>query len=170
MCEDRRCHLLIGSQIILLPSVHVPFQVSMREDGNDMQFNYTREGLLIIQWGFCSLESQRERERGRAIDNEWGTAICLSHTVAHWARSLSKCAWQTPRAGPSPARHTNPFRVHRGRDKIWAWPIFSLTLCLSLTTFIFFLFLTSYSFSLTGDTPGQTCKILENSWYWGWRE
>lgn len=63
MCDNQRCHLLIGSQIILLPSARIPFQVGMREDGNDMQFNYNREALLIIQWGFCLLESQRETER-----------------------------------------------------------------------------------------------------------
>lgn len=66
MCEDQCCHLLIGFQIIFLPSAHIPFEVGMREDGNDMQFNYNREALLIIQWGFCLLESQRER----AIDHE----------------------------------------------------------------------------------------------------
>lgn len=65
MCEDQRCHLLIASQIILLPSAHTPFQVGMREDGNDMQFNYNREALLIIQWGFHLLGSQRERECNR---------------------------------------------------------------------------------------------------------
>lgn len=70
MCEDQDSHLLIGSQIILLPSAHIPFQLGMKEDGNDMQFNYNREALLIIQWGFSLLESQRERERERAMDNE----------------------------------------------------------------------------------------------------
>lgn len=93
-------------------------------------FNYTM-GFLLTR------EPKRDRER--AIDNEWGTAICLSHTVAYWACSLSKCAWQTPRAEPSPARHTNPFKVHHGRDKIWAWPIFFFTLCSSLTAFDFLL-------------------------------
>lgn len=79
MCEDQRCHLLIGSLIILPSSACAPFQVGMREDGEDTQFNYNREALLIIQWGFCLLESQRER----AIDNDCGTAICFSHTVAY---------------------------------------------------------------------------------------
>lgn len=58
MCEDHCCHLLIGSLIISLSSAYVPFQVGMREDGKDRQFNYNSEALLIIQWGFCLLESQ----------------------------------------------------------------------------------------------------------------
>lgn len=88
----------------------------------------------------------------------------VSPTLAHWWCALSKCAWQTPRAGPSPARHTDPFRVHPGYDKIWDWPTFLTSPFVLLFNYPWFFLKPLLQFSVMEDAPCRTCQNLENSW------
>lgn len=140
MCEDQHCHLLIGSQIILLSSACAPFQVGMREDGNDTQFNYNREVLLIIQWGFCLLKSKEREQQTMSEAQPSGSPTLWPTECALWASVPGRHPEQDPALPDIQTHLRSTVAAIRSEPD----PHFYFPLCVSLIVFDFFFFPTSF--------------------------